>query len=827
MRKNYSATSFLNNTEHSIKNRTMNTLLLIFFSLLSSLPIFDLPNHSTFDELYVHQIGSNPGISPYTNDNKSLELFESDVKYFEIDGLKRKYILHLPNQLKTNAPLVFVLHGYGGSAERMIEYSKMNQVADKHGFAVCYPEGNFGPDNKNSWNAGYSNSHVDDVKFISALALSLQNKYNLSTKNTFCTGMSNGGDMSYVLACNRPGLFAAFASVAGCMMQTTYNSCHPEQMVPILEIHGTDDHITLWDGDPEYSKEYGGYLATRDVIDFWVKNNGCTQMNRDTFIDLDQTDGSYVVREKHLGGSQISPVWLYTLIEGKHDWPGSFGNKDIQTSEEIWEFFKQFIQEENLQPVSNDPHFTQSTPEAQGISSSTILEFINRVETEVDAVHSFMILRHGKLISQGWWSPYDSETPHVMHSLSKSFTSSAIGLAIGEGRLTLDDLVVSFFPVLIPENASQKLKSMRIRDLLTMNTGHITEPKLWSQSHNWAKAFLAAEVELTPGTHFKYNSAATYMLSAIIHKITGQRLVDYLDSRLFQPLQIQKPEWDMSPDGINTGGWGLNIITEDIAKLGQLYLQKGMWNGKRILSEEWVEMATDKQVSNGSNPDNDWHQGYGFQFWQCRHNAYRGDGAFGQFCIVLPEHDAVIAITSGTSNMGAVMKVVWETLLPGMNATSLPPNADKLEELKKKTQNLKLKPISGSNQSTLSEDIYNRTFTLENGQKIKSVTFDLTNQNNSIRMEMVHGTETIEVGYNNYYKSKLNETIPFAPTTKKLIASSGAWITDDEYQVRIYFHESPARITYDFKFHENELIWECKPEQALFGSRNAETLVGK
>ena len=131
--------------------------------------------------------------------------------------------------------------------------------------------------------------------------------------------------------------------------------------------------------------------------------------------------------------------------------------------------------------------------------------------------------------------------------------------------------------------------------------------------------------------------------------------MDYLDKRLFRPLMIQKPDWDLSPEGINTGGWGLRITTEDIAKLGQLYLQKGIWQGERILSEAWVKEATSKQTSNGSNPDNDWDQGYGYQFWRCRNDCYRGDGAFGQFCIVIPEHDAVVAVTSGTSDMGGVI----------------------------------------------------------------------------------------------------------------------------------------------------------------------------
>ena len=292
-----------------------------------------------------------------------------------------------------------------------------------------------------------------------------------------------------------------------------------------------------------------------------------------------------------------------------------------------------------------DGHFPTSTPEKEGISSEAIQQFVQNLEEKIDAVHSFILLRNGKLIAQGWWNPYNTETPHVMHSLSKSFTSTAVGFAVQEGLLSLNDPIIQFFPNKTPTAPSWQLKNMRIRDLLTMNTGHIEEPTVWFSDGDWAKFFLAQEVPLSPGTHFKYNSPATYMLSAIIQKVSGQKLVDYLTPRLFDPLAIEKPEWDECPNGINTGGWGLNIKTEDIAKLGQLYLQKGVWNGERLLKTDWVGMATSKQTSNGSDPNNDWNQGYGFQFWRCRYDNYRGDGAFGQYCIVIPEHNAVLALS--------------------------------------------------------------------------------------------------------------------------------------------------------------------------------------
>ncbi|MBE0699599.1 MAG: serine hydrolase, partial [Anaerolineaceae bacterium] len=306
--------------------------------------------------------------------------------------------------------------------------------------------------------------------------------------------------------------------------------------------------------------------------------------------------------------------------------------------------------------------FPTSSPERQGIPSSAILRFVEAIEKKHLELHSFMLLRHGILVAKGWWNPYHPDYPHMLFSLSKSFTSSAVGLAVAEGRLSVDDAVVSFFPDDLPELVSENLKAMKVKHLLTMSTGHAedTTGRLRDTvDGNWVKSFLSLEVENVPGKPFVYNSGATYILSAIIQKVTGMTVLEYLRPRLFEPLGIENPTWETCPMGINTGGWGLNVRTEDIAQFGQLYLNKGVWNGRRILAQEWVEQASSAQVPNGDNPESDWNQGYGYQFWRCRHGAYRGDGAFGQYCIVMPEQDAVLAITSGLGDMQAVMNLVW------------------------------------------------------------------------------------------------------------------------------------------------------------------------
>lgn len=472
------------------------------------------------------------------------------------------------------------------------------------------------------------------------------------------------------------------------------------------------------------------------------------------------------------------------------------------------------------------PYFFEVPPEAQGVSSDAILDFILRLEAETDAVHSFMILRNGQLISKGWWEPYGSNIPHVMYSLSKSFTSTAVGFAVQEKLLSLDDLVISFFPDKAPKEPSWHWDEMRIRDLLTMTTGHTQEPRI-RETQDWVKYFLESKVELLPGSAFKYNSMATYMLSAIITKVTGEKLVDYLDPRFFQPLGIKKPEWDEDPMGINTGGWGLHITTESIAKLGQFYLQKGRWEGRQLLTEEWVEMATSKQVSNGSDPDSDWMQGYGFQFWRCRYNAYRGDGAMGQFCIVLPDQNAVIAITSGLYDMAGVMNIIWETLLPAMKNNPLPLNLESYRVLVNKTDKLTLKTTKGEKTSPLSKKV-SKTFTMEeNNAGLKAITLNFQGKSPQIHFSMETDTEILKIGWNTFLKNEINNHLPYADGFETGMATTGAWLNDSTYQMLTYAYESPARIYYTLSFTDNTLLLKTKLDHALFGRRDVEEIIGQ
>lgn len=342
--------------------------------------------------------------------------------------------------------------------------------------------------------------------------------------------------------------------------------------------------------------------------------------------------------------------------------------------------------------------FSRSTPEGQGISSQAVCDFV--AADKINTLHSFMVVRHGHVIAEGWWKPEAADKPHVLNSVTKSFNATAVGMAIAEGKLNLDDHVLKFFPDDAPAEISDNLKAMTVRDLLTMSCGHDSEPRAVGGAPS-VKQFLAVPVVHKPGTHFQYNSMGSYTLAAIVTKVTGQSSLDYLRPRLFEPLGIENPEWASSPEGFSMAGGGLKVRTEDIAKLGQLYLQKGKWNGKQLIPEKWVEQATSKQVPNDQESHSkigiDWQQGYGFQFWRWTHNAFRGDGAGGQLCLVIPDKDAVIAITAETGNFQGEMNAVWDHLYPAFQDKPLPEDAAGQEKLFRSVASLEAHPARKAN----------------------------------------------------------------------------------------------------------------------------------
>ena len=454
----------------------------------------------------------------------------------------------------------------------------------------------------------------------------------------------------------------------------------------------------------------------------------------------------------------------------------------------------------------NDNSLARTASEEVGIPGKSVARFIERAVNELDSLHSLMLLRHGKVAAELWWPPYAPEHPHLLYSLSKSFTSAAVGLAIAEGRFKIDDPVIGFFPMeRLPDEIPADLRSMTVRHLLTMTSGHgqcaMEGVKKNSFQDDWIKQILAEPLVHKPGTCFVYNSGATYLLSAILNSVTGERLLDYLEPRIFSPLGIKGVVTETSPDGTHVGAWGMSMKTEDIAKFGQLYLQKGRWGENQLIPESWVNEATSLQVSNSHSGQLDWAEGYGYQFWRCRHNAFRGDGAFGQYCLVMPDQDAVIAITAGLQNMQQVLDLIWEELLPNMQAAHLPVS----ETLKY------VKPFmpkaSGASSSPLTARLNGRSWILsENPGLFSQAVFCFDKSGVTLELGAGEMTETLTAGYGDwrYGQIRLENDPP------RHYAASAGWVAPEELQIFICCYEQPFNIVLRCLFEQEKLTMEMK-----------------
>lgn len=484
----------------------------------------------------------------------------------------------------------------------------------------------------------------------------------------------------------------------------------------------------------------------------------------------------------------------------------------------------------------------QSTPEAEGVSSQGIISFLNAAEKSKTEFHSFMMLRHGKVIAEGWWKPYSAHLKHTMYSCSKSFTAAAIGFAVSENRLNVNDKVISFFPGDVPDTISPYLSQLTVKAVLSMSDGQEPDPTFTvaGRDSNWVKSFLALPIKYKPGTKFLYNTLGTYMLSAIVQKVTGQKVIDYLKPRLFEPLGIEGMDWEIDPRGINVGGWGLRIKTEDMAKFGQLFLQKGKWNGKQILPASWVEEASTLKIvqhpeySQAKRDSSDWEQGYCYQMWRCRHNAFRADGAFGQFIIVMPGEDAVIAITAETPDMQEEINLVWQYLLPAMQKNKLPVNTSIITTLKQKLSSLVL-TVPAKTTSPLATKISNKTFSTEPNEKhIQSLSFNFSGNTCTLKLQTDTALHQLVFGAGNWQTGETNKRGPSLAGTAKAsfvglppLKFDGAYTWKDEHtlELTLRYIESPHTEKMICHFDENNLSVDIENSYD-YGSKKTE-LKGK
>ncbi len=363
----------------------------------------------------------------------------------------------------------------------------------------------------------------------------------------------------------------------------------------------------------------------------------------------------------------------------------------------------------------------RSVPEEQGVPSKALVSLFDSLHymPRTD-IHSMIVMRHGKVVGEFYPAPFAAEYQHTQYSSSKTFVSLAVGLAIDENRLRLTDRIATFFPEYLPDTVSARLASITVRDLLTMTSGIKPDWGMRSKGVEWIRTFLSKPVVNRPGDMFAYDSMVTYMLSAIVQKVTGKKVLDYLKEKLFVPMNISVVNWEESPEGVNTGGWGLHIQSESLAKIGQLWLDGGVWNGKQLISKKWIAQMSTKQANGGD-------YGYGFQTWMCAYpGAVRADGALGQYVIVVPEKDVVIVLTEASFTNGKPQRnLIWEKFLPALSDTPLEVGKD-YQLLMEKQRTYQLPVAAGKEKSgTIQKKMLGKKIVVpENRYGWREISFD-------------------------------------------------------------------------------------------------------
>lgn len=475
----------------------------------------------------------------------------------------------------------------------------------------------------------------------------------------------------------------------------------------------------------------------------------------------------------------------------------------------------------------NRKEFMRVTPESVGIDSGDIEWLLDRLESGFTEPHGLMIMRHGKICAEGWWNPYAPGIRHGLQSHSKTYAATAIGIAYTEGIVKLDERIIDIFPEYAPEQPSENLKRLTVHDVLCMGCGMDEMPMA---TEHWIRDFLHTPVNHTPGTTYMYNSVGSSILSAIIVKKTGMSMHEYLKPRLYDKIGIfsDNHRWMKMPDGCEVGGGGLFATTEDNLRLMKLYADGGVWEGERILDDEYVKRATTLQNESATEAKNnplakDNFVGYGYQIWMCRPNGvYRADGAMGQFTIVVPDKDMIIAITenaSGAHWAQTTLDVMWEFLERIENHPAKEENTEKSECLKNRMGRLALPNPKCAPYSPIAANIEGRQWRVIDGdfymedvgvaqhmsgcelpQPIDVFCFHFTSDEIVMDWENREEKERLVIATDG---SRRHNTLPGRLISQVLL--SGAWISENKLEVKARYIETCKEETLLFTFEEKKL----------------------
>jgi len=475
----------------------------------------------------------------------------------------------------------------------------------------------------------------------------------------------------------------------------------------------------------------------------------------------------------------------------------------------------------------NNKWFQTATPESVGISSASVKRLVDTMcnHKEFRENHGFMIIRKKKIIAQGYFAPYKDEQ-HVIHSCSKAFTATAIGFAAQEGLLSVDDFVADYFPEFLPENPHPNMLKLTIRHLLIMSNGHsrnvFKRPYGEISPEQLLRDFFSVDYKCDPGEKFSYNNTNTYVLSAIIKKVTGLDPIDYLRPRLLDKLGIN-PFYYTDDNGMFVGFGTMRLTLEELARFGQFYMDGCVWEGEQLLSKEWAALATQKHIENAKADRNgDWDQGYAFQMWRGKHNSFRFCGAFGQICAVYPDHDMMFLVNSGSDEeIQKELDSFYDNVLTNIS-DKLPENTDEFNNLKSYCESLSL-PAIFSKPSPFINRINGKTFALSDCGEIISAKLDFSTEACHVLLNFKNGScFEFDAGLKDFAYTDCPDThvVSLQPKDDAKCVATGYWKEMNEFKVTAHMVPTQTMFTLNFDFSCDALTLSVGYGRAYeFGTR--------
>lgn len=476
-----------------------------------------------------------------------------------------------------------------------------------------------------------------------------------------------------------------------------------------------------------------------------------------------------------------------------------------------------------------------SSPEEQGVDPRGLAALVAALAggPPTQELRSLVVVRHGHVVAEGARAPYTTDRPHALYSLSKTFTATAVGFAVDEWLLSLDDVVVELAPDDVPtsglsDDERARLGRLTVRDLLTMRSGHDTDPseKVFP-TDRWVARFMGLPLAHEPGTHFVYNTAATAVLAALVERVAGVGLLEYLRPRLLDPLGFGPSTWELSPEGHVTGGFGLSAATRDVAAFGELLLRDGVWRGRRLLPDGWVALASQAHVPPGTAPGderNDWAQGYGFQMWRSRH-GFRGDGAFGQYCLVLPEQDVVVAMSSAVRDLQVPLDAVWEHLLPACGDAPLAPDDEGRAALAEAFAALRVTWPQGEPTAPVAAHLDGRRVTFDpNPLGVTSATVRFGETSDHVEVRVEGEAVALDLGHDGPAPGEIAPRYPGMPGPEPVLAHA-VWTARDEYVATVRALEDTQVLTVTVRV-TGDLVEVTPRLNVSFGPTDLPTLRG-